>query len=422
MNDHEEPEFRFVLDIEGEEAPSGPLVITKEVKLRDMIEIEDINFNHDSAVLLPIVPSSTRSALEELACCYLHAMQNPSKLMLLAGHTDMSGDAKYNVWLSEKRAENVLYILLGERDKWVESVCSERGREGTPAYATQKPPGDGKSKVKDYRMILKWVAGKFGWPCDPDLTKKAVETFQKDYNNEKYVGNKSIREIVGGSSIVEEGIINRETWGAFWDIYMVELAELLGLYKVINSSQIPDTSRLKTYRDALKFIAEDRKIVNCGEIHHKTRLHKSLTDRRVEILFFDPKEKPKLDFYPYCHEGLIFDVEKRAKPSERKKAYKKRDECELFGNPGIYDTTRVTCDLDNMLIIEVLDYKGNHMSDIPVNIDEVGRGTVETGKTDTSGVLIRKVTEGNFRVYVDTQNRRELEGFRGVEEKVEIKK
>lgn len=388
VDEQEELEYYFTADVEGEEGQSGPLVITRELKSCQMLEVEDVHFNHNSAVVLP-------EALGELACCYLYAMENSSKLMLIAGHTDKSGEASYNQWLSKKRAENVLNILLGRRTAWVDSVTSKTG-------PTQKPP-KGKSKVEDYQMILKWVATKYGWACDPGEvedgwpcdtsdTKKATEVFQKNYNSE-------LRARVGGKSIKEDGLIGPETWGAFFDIYMLELAELLGLDS--------DTSRLENYRNALKFI-DDRRIVGGGESHARDRLERSLEDRRVHILFFDPDEKPKLDYHPDCHKVPPYNQEQAKK-------------CELYGKPGIYGKTPMTCDLDHILFIEVIDREGKHMAGVKVVVEREGEGLFKTGNTNTNGVfLVRDVPKGTYIVTVDTQNLPSLARFKEVEERVEI--
>lgn len=385
MDDQEELEYLFVVDVEGEEATSGPLLITQELKRCEFLEVEDVHFNHDSAVVLP-------DALNDLACCYLYAMENPSKLLLIAGHTDKSGPASYNRWLSKKRAENVLNILLGRRDEWVKSVTSPRG-------PTQRKP-EGKSKIEDYQAILKWVEAKYGWPCDPGeiyntsvpKTKEAIRAFQEKYNSE-------LRARVRGKSIKEDELMGPETWGAFFDVYMLELAELLGLDS--------DISRLETYRNALKFV-DGRRIVGGGESHRITRRYKSRTDRRVELLFFDPEEKPKLDFHPECHERPLVDPERAEK-------------CELYGKPGIYEKTPLTCDLDHILFIEVQDHKGNHKSDVGVIVERESEGVFETGVTNANGVfMLRDVPEGTYIVSVDTQSHPNLADFEGVKERVEM--
>ncbi len=424
MNDQEEEDFRFVVEVEGEEASSESLIVTRELKHLSLLEIPKIRFNHDSTVMLP-------DALSDLACCYLTATKDPSKLVLIGGHTDSSGPPLYNEWLAKRRAENILNILLGNRQKWIDSVTTQDGPilkpEGkiTPSYQPK-----GKSKVEDYQEILNWTATKYGWLCDPGTPsktnntnwhiyarspkiKKAIEVFQKKYNDE-------LAAQVGDNSIAIDGDMGPETWGAIFDVYMLELAELLGHYKVVNECQIPDISCLENYRKNLNFIDDDHQIVSSGEAHARDPKQYSPDDRRVHIMFFDPTDKPKLDFNPDCHEGLADKI--LGNPKRYRQAKEKANECELYGRPGIYGKACVTCDLDRTLFIEVLDYEGNHMGDVPVRIELVGGG-LETEKTNANGVLIHVVkTDGTYIVSVDTQNRKELRRFKGVVEEVEVGK
>jgi outer membrane protein OmpA-like peptidoglycan-associated protein/uncharacterized Zn-binding protein involved in type VI secretion len=317
----EELEFYFVVDVEAEEKTSEALIITIELKRADLLEIEDLHFNHNSAVVLP-------EALDDLACCYLYVKANPSKMMLIAGHTDKSGPPSYNQQLSEKRAENVLHLLTGSRADWVTTV---------------NPQSGGKSKVEDYQRILRWVSTMLGWSCDPgdadnilgSRTKEAIKAFQEMYNSE-------FRK-----SIAVDGVVGSDTWGAFFDIYMLMLADALG--------HGSDTSALKPYRDALKFV-DGRKVVGCGESHHTTQYSISLEDRRVEILFFEPADKPKLSFHPLCHEGPPDDPESHEPGGEKAK------KCELYGKLGFYQKNRLSCNLENLVRMRLYDYIGEEFS------------------------------------------------------------
>lgn len=148
-----------------------------------ILEVEDLHFHHDSAVLLPDYKaddSSTTSmgheritGLAVLCACYHHVERNPAQKILIAGHTDTTGKDKYNLKLSQLRAEGVLYALTGDRERWAE-VCQQ------------------KHKAEDYQQILKWLAHSRGWDCYPgkvdDLlgpkTRQAIKAFQKRYNEE----------------------------------------------------------------------------------------------------------------------------------------------------------------------------------------------------------------------------------------------
>ena len=240
-----------------------------------MLEMEDVNFHFDSAVLLPDfgksapqpgTPEQDRiTGLGVLYACYKHAREHPDQKMLVPGHTDRSGPASYNVMLSALRANNVVHVLMGERKEWVD-ICLQ------------------KHKVEDYQQILKWVAYNWRWDCDPGpitnqqnaQTYAATKSFQKRYNNEF------------DASIGEDGVVGKGTWGAFFDVYMRELELILGT----------DKTGLEKARQAIHFLDDEDRAVGCGENFPITSENKSATDRRVELLFFDPDEEPEIECLP----------------------------------------------------------------------------------------------------------------------------
>lgn len=263
-----------------------------------VLEMEDVNFHFDSAVLLPdFGPFAPKSGTPEqnrvtglavLYACYKHAQEDRDKKkdkpeeerqrLLIAGHTDRKGGASYNLELSNLRAENIRCALLGDKDGWVK-ICIQ------------------KHKVEDYQQILKWIAWNWGWDCDPGNvdnkdnpeTRSATKRFQVQYNAEF------------NKSIPENGVVERETWGAFFDMYMRELKTIMGV----------DDDGLATARASIILLDDKRPVVGCGENFPKSeaphdckKLKQSsasdkanAVDRRVELLFFDPEEAPKLE----CH-------------------------------------------------------------------------------------------------------------------------
>ena len=237
-----------------------------------VLEVEDVHFHHDSSVLLPDyadTPDPARiTALAVIGSAYEHAENNPSHQLLVAGHTDTSGRDDYNLGLSQKRADSVLYVMLGDRDSWV-SLSKE------------------KHKVEDYQQIVKWASWTYGWNCDPGpidnvhggQTTAAVKSFQKNYND------------AFEASISEDGQVGTETWGAFFDVYIDQLKELMDV----------DDAGLEGARGALNFIGPKK--VGCGENFPieapRKDDYRSQINRRVELLFFAPDQVPKLD----CHPG-----------------------------------------------------------------------------------------------------------------------
>jgi outer membrane protein OmpA-like peptidoglycan-associated protein len=286
------------------DVPTGdPLVIVVPKLTRSIVEMEDVNFHFDSPVLLPDpkcdgrpdTPGQDRiTGLAVLRACYLFARDHTGQKVVIAGHTDTTGDAAYNLTLSKMRADGVLHVLTGKRKEWAK-LCNSKYR------------------VEDYQHILKWIATTFGWSCDPTdvdnrdgpMTRRAVLGFQKRYNVEF------------DANIAEDGAIGEETWGAIFDVYMLELKELLGT----------DDAGLDDLRGKLQFLEDGRKTVGCGENHPIPGAHgdrpgtkeseskvgptqaeptdddgaddfRSVTNRRVEILFFESGHEPKLDCHP----------------------------------------------------------------------------------------------------------------------------
>jgi peptidoglycan hydrolase-like protein with peptidoglycan-binding domain len=261
------------------DVPTGKLNIIRVTRFNaELIEMEDVHFHLDSAVLLPDfaltsdpnAPEADRiTGLAVLRTCLLHA-QETSDLLLIAGHTDTTGQPDSNLTLSMQRAENVFCALTGDRDGWV-SNCGQ------------------KHKVEDYQQILKWVARIWEWDCDPGevdnsfgpKTKTATQEFQRSYN------------LDFSCSIAEDGDVGDETWGAFFDVYMEVLKLILET----------DDGGLAAYRQSLRFADPGNETVGCGQnfpIEEPRRAqYRSRINRRVELLFFNPAQLPNLN----CHPG-----------------------------------------------------------------------------------------------------------------------
>jgi hypothetical protein len=279
------------------------------------IEVEDAFFNHNSAVMMPDTVVNRRPAATEafhasdsefmallqrfhpevhksfrvdppdpegepdrhvsglgvLAATYRFLALNPSFRLLLAGHCDTTGNDDYNFMLSEQRAKNVLFLLKGNRQSWV-TIGLEH------------------SQVEDQKRICKHAARERGWPCDPgpinndadaQLTR-ALRSFRENFNRDF------------GRSIPLDGPAGPQTWGAFFDVYMDELAGILG----------SDVDGLDTHRAELRFVDDNHRFIACGEklpIEASDRDgFRSEENRRVEILFFSTKALPDFN----CHAGV----------------------------------------------------------------------------------------------------------------------
>jgi hypothetical protein len=210
-----------------------------------MVELEDLHFHNDSAVLMPDHDPADASdaksgadltAFSVLRACYLYAKDNPKKKVVCLGHTDRSGDDAYNIELSALRAKNVWAVIKGKQDDWT-AVCKK------------------KHVVSDYQLILKWLANVRYWlDCDPgkidgihgNQTSNALRAFKKHYNKDY------------GGSLADSGAVDKATWDAFFKMYMVGLA---GVMQV-------DEAGLDPYRQSLDWMSPAWD--GCGEAHPKT--------------------------------------------------------------------------------------------------------------------------------------------------------
>jgi OmpA family len=258
-----------------------------------LIEMEDAHFHFDSATLLPdfvgepnVVGTGGRTTgLAVLAAALVQARDNPEQKLLAAGHTDTSGPEGYNVELSQSRADNVAAALRGDKDAWVDIA-------------------DRKHQVEDYQRILKWIAWLWGWPCDPGA-------IDNDHGNATTAAVKSFQHLAGeelGQDIAVDGAVGPQTWGAIFDIYMLVLGDLLDV----------EPDGLRELQAGVTW--NDKATVGCGESFpiegRGVDGMRSLTNRRVELLFFDPGEQPTLA----CHAAAGTCV---------------KDQCDLYA-PGAY--------------------------------------------------------------------------------------
>jgi len=246
------------------------------------IEFDDALFRTDSAVLLPESqhPSDqviddqgrVRTGVGVVAACLRHAQERPERTLLVAGHTDTTGDAGYNVTLSRQRAACVHAALVGDRETF-------------SSLAHQRPaPGD-------KHQILRWVERRFGWLCDPahygqDLWRATLE-FQRTYNANGQAGN------AAAAPVAESGWFGPDTWKAVFDCYEHQLAKDLGV----------PLGGLPGFRAGLRFVYPGQPWVGCGEYQPIDQVgrdgYRSQCNRRVEALWFDPGEEPTLP----CHGG-----------------------------------------------------------------------------------------------------------------------
>jgi hypothetical protein len=284
---------------------------TLKVAIHDRAEIEDAFFHHDSAVFLPDAPEpetpasgtatdtpfansdfwkalqashpafcddvqepydpeadggggGRRDGIPLLLEVLHYADAHPKRRLLLAGHTDTVGDAAYNEKLSGFRASSVAALLEGDRDGFVKAVKNNHS-------------------AKDDAVVLRYAARTRGWPCDvpegESPTVEQIKAFQRQYNDE-----------LGGADhakLTVDGDVGPKTLGAYFDIMEDDLA-----------AQAGDADALASLRGKLTYVDDGHKTLACGERYPiegaGSDNFQSQTNRRVEVLFFDPTDLPDL--------------------------------------------------------------------------------------------------------------------------------
>lgn len=244
------------------------------------VELEDALFRTDSAVpmpsfedpLAPVGAARTTTALVLALALRFNDEHQPKKL-LVAGHTDGAGSEKHNDQLSRERAECVLALLSGKRDRFAELA-------------------DARHTVADAKHWLTWVAEQFpaSFDCAPPKVDDSagtlppwVTSFQTSYNDAR-----STLEAAGGS-LDADGDMGPLTWGALFDVFEAALRRELD----------EPASEVASLRARLVPLAGDLAFVGFGEHCSVDAAHRgayrSQANRRVELVFFDPGEEPNLD-------------------------------------------------------------------------------------------------------------------------------
>lgn len=270
------------------------------------LEVEDAFFNTGSAVFLPDVPSARLNGvpvplpynnpqlLAELARSHerftlrfisepfdpnaasdrparegaLHVIvaalrfleQNPSYALVVAGHTDRSGDEAFNDRLSAARGRSTVALLEGKRAEFVATARTFHAAE-------------------DDAVILHYAAHTRGWQCDPAAPDRPasdeVREFQRYFNRDF------------GKTIAVDGVVGDETRGAYFDLYEDDIAASAG-----------GRPALAALRGHLRFVDPGHKVLACGERfpreNPETDGLRSEQNRRVELLFFSPPRVPNL--------------------------------------------------------------------------------------------------------------------------------
>ncbi len=233
----------------------------------EVLALGDFNFSTDREVMLPApsIEAEQQGDLADgiaLAAGLLVHLRDlgEDRQVLIAGHTDAAGSDEHNLGLSERRADNVQKFLAGDREGWA-------GHSHEHA------------EVADGQEVLRWVANRFGWPCDPGAvdnadgpqTSGARDAFRARYEHE-------FGQAAGSADAFELA-----DWQAFFDMYEQDLAARLALAR----------EDLPSLREHLVFT--DPAILGCGEHWPNDGIERPPVcrdNRRVEALVFHPNELP----------------------------------------------------------------------------------------------------------------------------------
>jgi hypothetical protein len=197
--------------------------------------------------------------------------EHPGRTLLVAGHTDTAASEAHNDELSRLRAKVALALLEGDRDTF-RKTCQSR------------------HKVSDIKQVLSWVSRALEgltFDCDPGQINdvpapNAVRKFQEAFNaNKAALGSTA-------ADLTVDGDAGELTWGAVFDCYEFAMREELG----------EDAAGVAALRAKLRFADDQRRSLGFGERFPVEELgvdqFRSQTNRRVEIIFFEPGETPDL--------------------------------------------------------------------------------------------------------------------------------
>jgi hypothetical protein len=307
-----------------------------EIKLKligvGLLEFEDVLFHFDSAVMMPENPGgkSSRDGSEDdardkddqlikkeqkittgikaLALVFKELELDPDKRILIAAHTDTSGRDEYNFKLSGWRAENVFYLLTGDRDSWAQNCYDQHRVEDYQQIMTYYSSLPG---ALLYDFYLEKIDNVWG-----PKTEKATRSFISFYNTEFIKDKPGLSPIAENPDDLIAGIKRdnhrwpRILWKAAFDLYSDELGKIFNVKP--RKDEPPEKiyeaqkARLDQLRTALKekFLYPDLPYVACGESFpiddsEKTN-YRSQANRRVEALFFDKNEALDIIYFETC--------------------------------------------------------------------------------------------------------------------------
>lgn len=244
-------------------------------------ELTDAHFRTNSAAILPEGESPDTSderpaltSIGVIAKALRFNEEHTDKAILVAGHTDTKSEKDFNKKLSQERAQVAVSMLKG----------------GSDSRATFAKLCNGRHTNQDVNQILSWVSRAIpGFDCDPGKIDNnehttAIKGFQTSYNAQ--LG--TLTTDPKATPLGVDGSVGELTWGAFFDCYEFALRDELG----------EDEPGLSTLRGKLTFVDTKHEFLGFGELFPIEEMgvneFESQTNRRVEVLFFDPGEEPDI--------------------------------------------------------------------------------------------------------------------------------
>lgn len=244
-------------------------------------ELTDAHFRTNSAAILPEGESpdtsedhSALTSIGVIAKALRFNEEHAGKSILVAGHTDTKAEKDFNKKLSRERAQVAAAMLKG----------------GGDSRSTFAKLCNGRHTNQDINQILSWVTRAIpGFDCDPGEIDNnehftAISSFQTSYNEQL----STLTTDPGATPLTVDGSVGELTWRAFYDCYEFALRDELG----------EDEPGLATLRSKLVFVDPENEFLGFGELFPIEEMgvdeFESQTNRRVEILFFDPGEEPDI--------------------------------------------------------------------------------------------------------------------------------
>jgi hypothetical protein len=251
----------------------------------NLLELEDALFLPDSSIMLPLNASkglidANISGIRALGLVFKQFEFDATKRMVVVGHTDQKATPQDNFKLSTERADNVLWLILGDQGEWAEN-CTNR------------------QTIRLCKQLIRQFAAIKMWNIDPgqgdddtwdDKVKVATGEFIKKCGFPADDANELLSEIFGDANKKW----TKKLWVSVYSLYEEQLSKYLNITK----DDLDKQRQLKIRyleKPFLLLFSKGIKAIGCGNSVPLSSLtaddkkdcnYTSTTNTRVEILFF----------------------------------------------------------------------------------------------------------------------------------------